>query len=318
VAPLATNASTSSPPHTTLATLTLDEREVYKLLYNEYKDNLSLVKQQIESLRQIRNHIMTSTGKDNIVYLKGKTTIYNMLVALKKRLAPTDDARKIEVATKYSKLRVFDKKTDLEAWCRSWETTYLDVVGLNLLEVAEDRAQYDFTTAITAVDESYVITQQFYLRQATKTSTIPTLYDLVEDFRNHRRRATALKSSPSHSAFTVLLNGQTADGDDAKPEKPARPCLCGKAYGYRACYYLTPSTRPVGWTGKKEIFEEINNKVNNLKNRHGKPSKDWILDTFKYDGYASPPVTSTTTTTGSGNTSDDKKALGSFTTYSSF
>ncbi len=44
VAPLASDASTSSPPHTTLTTLTSDEREVYKLLYNEYKDNLSLMK----------------------------------------------------------------------------------------------------------------------------------------------------------------------------------------------------------------------------------------------------------------------------------
>ncbi len=119
MAPLARDASTSSPPHTTLATLISDEREVYKLLYNEYKDNLSLVKQQIESLRQIRNHIVTSISKDNITYLKDKATIYDMLVALKKRLAPTDDARKIEVATKYSKLKIFDKKTDLEVWCRN-------------------------------------------------------------------------------------------------------------------------------------------------------------------------------------------------------
>jgi len=37
-----------------------------------------------------------------------------MLVALKKRLALTNDARKIKVTTKYSKLRVFNKKTDLE------------------------------------------------------------------------------------------------------------------------------------------------------------------------------------------------------------
>ena len=49
--PLASNASTASPPYTTLATLTLDKQEVYKLLYNKYKDNLSLVKQQLESLR---------------------------------------------------------------------------------------------------------------------------------------------------------------------------------------------------------------------------------------------------------------------------
>ena len=185
VAPLARDASTSSPPHTTLATLTSDEREVYKLLYNEYKDNLSLVKQQIESLRQIRNHIVTSISKDNITYLKDKATIYDMLVTLKKRLAPTNNARKIEVTTKYSKLKIFNKKIDLEVWCRNWETTYTDVVRLNLLEVVEDRSQYDFTTAIAAVDESYVTTQQFYLRQATKTSITLTLYDLVEDFWNN-------------------------------------------------------------------------------------------------------------------------------------
>ena len=57
---------------------------------------------------------MTSISKDNITYLKGKETIYNILVALKKRLALTNDARKIEVTTKYSKLRVFNKKIDLE------------------------------------------------------------------------------------------------------------------------------------------------------------------------------------------------------------
>ncbi len=60
--------------------------------------------------------------------------------------------------------------------------------------------------------------------------------------------------------------------------------------------------------------------MNSLKHRNGKPAKDWILDTFKYDRYVNPPVTSSTTGTSSGNASDDKKskALGSFTTYSSF
>jgi hypothetical protein len=37
-----------------------------------------------------------------------------MLVALKKRLALTNNTYKIKVTTKYSKLRVFNKKIDLE------------------------------------------------------------------------------------------------------------------------------------------------------------------------------------------------------------
>ena len=119
VEPLASGASKSNPPNTTLEMLTSDERDTYKLLYGRYKDQLSLVNRQLDSLCQIRNYIVTSTSKDNMVYIKNHTTAYEMLVALKKRLAPTDNARKIEVASKYAKLRVFDKKTDLEAWCRS-------------------------------------------------------------------------------------------------------------------------------------------------------------------------------------------------------
>ena len=40
VAPLAREASISNSPNTTLATLTSDKQEVYKLLYNKYKESL--------------------------------------------------------------------------------------------------------------------------------------------------------------------------------------------------------------------------------------------------------------------------------------
>jgi hypothetical protein len=82
-----------------------------------------------------------------------------MLVALKKRLALIDEARKIEVAGKYSKLKVFDKKTEVEIWCKNWETIYANAIELGLPEVADEQLQYDFTTAISAVDELYATTQ---------------------------------------------------------------------------------------------------------------------------------------------------------------
>jgi hypothetical protein len=42
-----------------------------------------------------------------------------MLVALKKRLAPTDYARKLELARKYNKLKTFTKKESVEKWLKS-------------------------------------------------------------------------------------------------------------------------------------------------------------------------------------------------------
>ncbi|KAI0991000.1 hypothetical protein K3495_g17187, partial [Podosphaera aphanis] len=59
VAPSPAEAS-SVEGHTTFATLTSDEREIFKLLYNEYKESLSLARQEMETLKAIRNHLVTS------------------------------------------------------------------------------------------------------------------------------------------------------------------------------------------------------------------------------------------------------------------
>jgi hypothetical protein len=49
-----------------------------------------------------------------------------MLVALKKRLAPTDYAQKLDLARKYNKLKSYSKRDDLKKWLKDWETTYAD------------------------------------------------------------------------------------------------------------------------------------------------------------------------------------------------
>ena len=154
VAPSPAEAS-SIADHTTFATLSSDEREIFKLLYNEYKESLSLARQEMETLKAIRNHLVTSVSKDNIVYIETKDTIYDMLVALKKRLAPTDEARKLDVIDKYRRLRHFDRKTDVEEWCKEWETTYADAMALGLPEVTENRSQNDFAIALNTIDEAY-------------------------------------------------------------------------------------------------------------------------------------------------------------------
>ena len=41
-----------------------------------------------------------------------------MLVALKKRLAPTDYIRKLDLVYKYNKLKKFLKKEDIEKWLK--------------------------------------------------------------------------------------------------------------------------------------------------------------------------------------------------------
>ena len=107
-------AASSNTGHNTFTSLTADERDIYKLLYNEYKEDLSIAKQEIDILNTIRNHIVTTVNMEIIVYIESKETIHETLVALKKRLAPTDEARRLEVIDKYQRLRIFDRQTDVE------------------------------------------------------------------------------------------------------------------------------------------------------------------------------------------------------------
>ena len=81
-----------------------------------------------------------------------------MLVALKKRLAPTDFARKQDIVRKYNKMKTYSKREDIETWLKDWEIIYTDAQKLNLPEVADDRSLFDFTHAISSIDAGYAST----------------------------------------------------------------------------------------------------------------------------------------------------------------
>ena len=90
------------------------------------------------------------------------------------------------------------------------------------------------------------------------------VYHLIEDFRNHYRRTITAKPSGSSGAFTATATLNGTDQNDNKPD--AKPCLCGLAkHRWSECHYITPSTRPSGWKGKPEIFEQINKKIKEIK-----------------------------------------------------
>jgi len=245
----------------TLIALDAPERETFKLLLANYKEDLAVTKQILDTIQAVRTHIVSTVGTKNIVYIKGKTTVFQMLVALKKRLRPTDYARKLDVVRKYNKLKTYSKRDNVEKWLKDWETTFEEGKNLKIPEVADERSLFDFTHAISAIDSGYSTTQEYFINLKIKNSeTLPELYDLVEDFRNHYRRTEALKTSASHSAFATL-NGESQSGESQNKE---RTCLCGgkhengKSTRWEKCEYITPENRPSSWKGKPETFEKIN------------------------------------------------------------
>jgi hypothetical protein len=102
-----------------VAALQPAELEVYKVLLAEYREQLATVKQVLDTIQTARTHIVTTVSASNIVYIKKSKTVYQMLKALKKRLAPTDEARILQVEQKYQKLKRYNKRGETQDGERS-------------------------------------------------------------------------------------------------------------------------------------------------------------------------------------------------------
>ena len=106
-----------------------------------------------------------------------------MLKALKKCLAPMDEARILEVEQKYQRLKRYNKWEKVEKWLKDWEITYEDAKELQLPEVTGNCLQIDFTRAISAINSNYALTEDYILNEKIqKGEALPDLYDLVERF----------------------------------------------------------------------------------------------------------------------------------------
>ena len=65
-----------NPAKTSLLELDAIEKETYKLFLADYKEDLAVAKQVLNTIQTVRNHIVTTVSTCNIVYINDKTTVY--------------------------------------------------------------------------------------------------------------------------------------------------------------------------------------------------------------------------------------------------
>jgi hypothetical protein len=190
---------------------------------------------------------------------------------LKKRLAPTDRARKLEVAKQYQDLKQPPSAQQSERWLQQWEKIYTNAKLLQLPEVYEERPLYDFLTAIKDVAPSFAGIQEVLIgEKVKKDETLPMLFDIIEDYRNHLRLNRATTKSSSHTAFTTFQNEPPQPTE--KSEQTVRPCLCGEVHRFRQCLYLIQALQAPDWVPDPQIERAIGEKMQN---------RPWLQDQIK-------------------------------------
>jgi hypothetical protein len=190
-----------------------------------------------------------------------------MIRTLRKRVAPSDRAKEIEVLNTWKWLRKTPKDTYLSTWLRRWEETYERAQELDLPEATGIRPVLDFIDAIEPISEkfhNYWSERIQDLQDEDRLDEIPDLYDILDKFRN-RMRLRQLQKGKSASAFATYQGSPANDNEeshkpdkqDKKDKRPRTTCPCGQRHLMDDCDHIHEQRRGKDWKEDSKRAEQL-------------------------------------------------------------
>jgi hypothetical protein len=161
------------------------------------------INRKLQAIGKVLTYINTTISQKNMIYIQRKNTVYQMLVALKQRLAPKDRARKTMVIRQYDQLKVYQKNEPVESWLQTWERVYQDAKDLKLAVADGEQPLFDFINAIRPIDPYFAPTMEYDIAVRKRERKDVDLYDMIEMFRDHYRDNTM---PSTHSSMQNYLH----------------------------------------------------------------------------------------------------------------
>ena len=173
--------------------------EVFKVQTHIYKLWLGEYEKQQKAYADLITFIQETVTVQNATYIqKVDAHPWNLLRALKERLAPSDEARSIEIENKYHKLCKGPGKQDMEIWIEEWQTVYAEGKAYGISEVSGTRPIRDFIMAILIKEAAFANTYLIGLKNRIEEE----FYEIVKEFRSYiRMHQTQKINQNTHSAF---------------------------------------------------------------------------------------------------------------------
>ena len=162
-----------------------DQLNTHKALKENYKTSLAKFEKETNGFLDIISLIQGTVSVSNMIYIEGLgANPYHSLVALKSKLAPTTQAREMEIEQDYHRLNKGPGKGDLDKWINDWIKTYNKLKQFDIFETNNDRPVRDFLIAITNVNPVFTMNK---LIEMTETKDTLNVLDTIEVFRNVTR-----------------------------------------------------------------------------------------------------------------------------------
>ena len=123
--------------------------EAYKARKDIYKTKLAKYERQEKAFGDLITFIQETIAAHNVVFIqKEDPHPWNILQALKRRLAPSDEARNLEIEQRYHKLCKGPGSQNIESWLDDWVTMYTDGIEHGIAETTGTRPVRDFLMAV--------------------------------------------------------------------------------------------------------------------------------------------------------------------------
>ena len=133
---------------TSYSNLSVDEREAYRDLKTVYHADLKRYEAKSKALSQMEAEIQCSISRTNCRYTLECDNAYEMMIALKMRLQPTNRAREREIEAKIHEIKKGPGSTDVQAWLSDFENIYTEAEAMELPDARRDRATDAFMAAV--------------------------------------------------------------------------------------------------------------------------------------------------------------------------
>lgn len=247
----------------------------YKYAMTEYKQDLQAYKEEQEAMAKMITHIYDTTASGNLTFIeKVEVHPWNVLRALKARLAPKDAARRLDLEKRYRHLiKGPSKSQSAEAWLDDYQKMHDLGKEYKIAEIVdEERAYRDFLEAVHGTIPEF--SNAHYMALYKVTNFDEKLLQIIEECRHYLRLTDARKkSSASNSAFaaSVSSDNTTSEENNNKPTfrggKQPPTCICGHKHWYSDCHYLNEEQRPVNWKPNGATQKKVDEALKNDKKR---------------------------------------------------
>jgi len=262
-APPAPTVAPAVPPQSDPTDTEVEAR--LKIETIRYKHEYQSYLRREHALDEMPTIIQNSIRRRHHQHTYNCDSAYEMLVNLKRKVAPDDFAAQLDLRNQYKDLTKPPKQA-LETWVNRWEDIYHRGTRLNMPEVVTPNPHFDFLDAIQNVlPHFYVVNQDLVLKQARRDEVMDFI-ELLDLFRDAKRIHTAQQGGRllgGQSAFATSLQGKELGNNqdeeppeaDQKPRgsRPAPKCLCGETHWFRQCPYVVSSIRTEDWTPDADI-----------------------------------------------------------------